>query len=418
MLLFACTSRDKNEIPTLSVDLHSSDVSFEDLFSKIEIIPLETSDSCLLVDVEKIVHVDSLLYVFDSRRPALYVFDEKGAFVRQISRWGDGPGDHLLISDFMVDKNQQTIGLLSPNGYMGIYDLCGKFIRQDVLPAKPNYYAVASLSPDRWVFWSCVREDEDGITVVGKDSLNTVSGFWRNDRILDMGSLNPFYEYHDNVYFATAYQNTVYKLTKKGLYPVYCWDFGKDGINDEMLQKYRLIENEGKRNDELIKDLSDGTLPFCMKFHRENDLYYYVSLQKGLGTVNKHINVFYRKQDGSTFVFEKLAENLSITPLLFTEDYIVSKLNFDADDIFIFVKNQIYKSRNDVEIVESGMYACIYAENYDDEIPYAKKLLEYCKANNFQICGDYICEVLTEFNVFDESQRSMFLRLQVPVKFK
>lgn len=151
----------------------------------------------------------------------------------------------------------------------------------------------------------------------------------RNDRILDMGSLNPFYEYHDNVYFATAYQNAVYKLTKKGLYPVYCWDFGKDGINDEMLQKYRLIENEGKRNDELIKDLSDGTLPFCMKFHRENDLYYYVSLQKGLGTVNKHINVFYRKQDGSTFVFEKLVENLSITPLLFTEDYIISKLNFD-----------------------------------------------------------------------------------------
>lgn len=98
-------------------------VFFEDLFSKIEIIPLETSDSCLLMDVEKIVHVDSLLYVFDSRRPALYVFDEKGAFVRQISRWGDGPGDHLL----------------SPNGYMGIYDLCGKFIRQDVLPAKPNY---------------------------------------------------------------------------------------------------------------------------------------------------------------------------------------------------------------------------------------------------------------------------------------
>ena len=45
-----------------------------------------------------------------------------------------------------------------------------------------------------------------------------------------------------------------------------------------MLQKYRLIENEGKRNDELIKDLSDGTLPICLKFHRENELYYYVSL--------------------------------------------------------------------------------------------------------------------------------------------
>ena len=329
MLLFACTPTDENEIPTLSVDLHSPAVSLEDLFSKVEIIPLETSDSCLLVSIDKIVNVDGLLYIFDGRRPALYVFDEKGAFVRQISRWGDGPGDHLLISDFIVDKKQQTIGLLSPNGYMGMYDLYGRFIRQDVLPVKPNYYAIAQFDTDRWVFWSCVREDEDGITIVGKDSLNTVSGFWRNDRILDMGSLNPFYEYNDNVYFTTAYQNIVYKLTEKGVHPVYCWDFGKDGIDDEMLQKYLLIENEGKRNDELIKDLSDGTLPFCMKFHRENDLYYYVSLQKGLGTANKNINVFYRKQDGSTFVFERLAEKLSINPLLFAEDYIVSKLNFD-----------------------------------------------------------------------------------------
>ena len=329
MLLFACTPTDENEIPTLSVDLHSPAVSLEDLFYKVEIIPLETSDSCLLVSIDKIVNVDGLLYIFDGRRPALYVFDEKGAFVRQISRWGDGPGEHLLISDFIVDKKQQTIGLLSPNGYMGMYDLYGRFIRQDVLPVKPNYYAIAQFDTDRWVFWSCVREDEDGITIVGKDSLNTVSGFWRNDRILDMGSLNPFYEYNDNVYFTTAYQNIVYKLTEKGVHPVYCWDFGKDGIDDEMLQKYLSIENEGKRNDELIKDLSDGTLPFCMKFHRENDLYYYVSLQKGLGTANKNINVFYRKQDGSTFVFERLAEKLSINPLLLTEDYIVSKLNFD-----------------------------------------------------------------------------------------
>lgn len=329
MLLFACTPTDENEIPTLSVDLHSPAVSLEDLFSKVEIIPLETSDSCLLVSIDKIVNVDGLLYIFDGRRPALYVFDEKGAFVRQISRWGDGPGEHLLISDFIVDKKQQTIGLLSPNGYMGMYDLYGRFIRQDVLPVKPNYYAIAQFDTDRWVFWSCVREDEDGITIVGKDSLNTVSGFWRNDRILDMGSLNPFYEYNDNVYFTTAYQNIVYKLTEKGVHPVYCWDFGKDGIDDEMLQKYLSIENEGKRNDELIKDLSDGTLPFCMKFHRENDLYYYVSLQKGLGTANKNINVFYRKQNGSTFVFERLAEKLSINPLLLTEDYIVSKLNFD-----------------------------------------------------------------------------------------
>ena len=44
-------------------------------------------------------------------------------------------------------------------------------------------------------------------------------------------------------------------------------------------------------------------------------------------------------------------------------------------------------------------------------------LLEHCRRENLTIIGDYICEVLTEFNVFDDEKRGMFLRLQVPVDF-
>lgn len=88
-----------------------------------------------------------------------------------------------------------------------------------------------------------------------------------------------------------------------------------------------------------------------------------------------------------------------------------------ASDIFIFVENQLYKSRNDISIIDSGMYACVYIDKYDDEIEYAKKLIEYCKDNNYKIVGDYICEILTEFNVFDNLKRSMFMRLQIPIEF-
>ena len=96
----------------------------------------------------------------------------------------------------------------------------------------------------------------------------------------------------------------------------------------------------------------------------------------------------------------------------------ISCMRLVPDSIFVFVQNQSYKSRNDVDIVDSGLYACIYASQYDDELPYMKKLLYFCKENHYEICGDYICEVLTEFNVFDNNQRSMFMRLQVPVKFR
>ncbi len=90
---------------------------------------------------------------------------------------------------------------------------------------------------------------------------------------------------------------------------------------------------------------------------------------------------------------------------------------FIPQDTFIFVNYKDKLNNPDVKVLDSGMFACIYLDSFDEEIEYAKKLLEFCKERNWLISGDYICEVLTEFNVFDSEKRNMFLRLQVPIKF-
>ena len=91
--------------------------------------------------------------------------------------------------------------------------------------------------------------------------------------------------------------------------------------------------------------------------------------------------------------------------------------NFEAKDVFIFLDYRDVERFRDATVLDSGMYACIYLDRYDDEIPYADRLLETCCHNGWRVSGDYICEVLTEFNVFDSNRRNMFLRLQVPVTF-
>jgi len=50
-------------------------------------------------------------------------------------------------------------------------------------------------------------------------------------------------------------------------------------------------------------------------------------------------------------------------------------------------------------------------------VPFATRLLEFCQNQGYRISGNYICEILTGFNVFDTEERSMYLRLQVPVAF-
>lgn len=90
---------------------------------------------------------------------------------------------------------------------------------------------------------------------------------------------------------------------------------------------------------------------------------------------------------------------------------------FTAADLFVFV-DEHFPPLPEIRVLESGMYACIYTDSYDGEIPCAKRLLEFCQTASYRISGDYICEILTEFNVFSSERRSMFLRLQIPVSFE
>jgi len=90
--------------------------------------------------------------------------------------------------------------------------------------------------------------------------------------------------------------------------------------------------------------------------------------------------------------------------------------NYFSNEIFVFVDEDFPLSKN-VKRIESGMYACIYLDNFDEEKKYAKTLLDYIKDNKYKISGNYICEVLTEFNISNSIKRSMYLKLQIPLTF-
>ena len=109
------------------------------------------------------------------------------------------------------------------------------------------------------------------------------------------------------------------------------------------------------------------------------------------------------------------AHSYSVGTSIEKDDFINE--NFVPKDTFVFVGYRDNLDLADAAVVDSGMYACVYLDSFDDEIDFAKKLLEHCKEQNWTVCGDYFCKIMTEFNVFDNSRRSMFLRLQVPVNF-
>ena len=97
------------------------------------------------------------------------------------------------------------------------------------------------------------------------------------------------------------------------------------------------------------------------------------------------------------------------------DDFMEGKLV--ADKIFIFGDKRLSEYSDDTLLLESGMYACVYLDSYDNEKKEADRLLKFAFDNGYVIAGDYICEEMTELNYLQNRQRNMFLRLQVPVVF-
>lgn len=100
--------------------------------------------------------------------------------------------------------------------------------------------------------------------------------------------------------------------------------------------------------------------------------------------------------------------------ILHLEDLLMG--NFYSTEVFVFVD----KEDVDMELVKeipSHMYLSIYCDKFENEVAYAKRLMEEIKLRGYTPCGDYLCEAISDIPFTHGRERSMYLRLQVPIKY-
>ena len=88
---------------------------------------------------------------------------------------------------------------------------------------------------------------------------------------------------------------------------------------------------------------------------------------------------------------------------------------FISTEVFLFVDDDFAQS-DGIEIIPENDFACIYCDSFWKEKEYADRLFNYIKEKNYEIIGDYICEVVVELPIFHNNERNMFIKLQVPIK--
>lgn len=85
---------------------------------------------------------------------------------------------------------------------------------------------------------------------------------------------------------------------------------------------------------------------------------------------------------------------------------------FQSKEFFMFSDKKTTQTR----ALPKGTYATFYCHSFQEEIEQLPRFKASLETLGYQATGDYICEVLYENSKTSDMNRSMFIRMQVPVR--
>lgn len=98
------------------------------------IIPLETSEECLIGHVSDVVKDDSLLFVVDRWSKCIYAFDLNGKFLRRIGRKGHAEDEYVYMVRVAINKKNKRICVYDEDSQkLVFYDYQGVFLGRESL---------------------------------------------------------------------------------------------------------------------------------------------------------------------------------------------------------------------------------------------------------------------------------------------
>lgn len=324
LVLVSCTPRskpDKGDIEkdaTTQIDLSRKDKSsLYDFFSRVEVIPLETNERSLLQfqlgEPDQVVIKNNHYYFLDESQDAIFIFNDKGRFVKKFDKRGSGPGEYISLDGFVVANKTNQLEVLSSIGRsVYCYDSLGSnFLQRRAFPSElPVIHHFYPMNPDQYVLYSAASKGEIFI-YSWKDQHYSKIDYslpeWVIRKTLFGPGRNPFYVFDNQICFSQTYNGDVFTLfaNENILIPRYSWDFGDKTLKLSMLPDDKDMEYYIK----LTKNLSSK---YAIQFlvSKENSSYYFTRFKYK----NRYIHLIYDKRAKKYQLFERFAEGGQCIP--------------------------------------------------------------------------------------------------------
>jgi hypothetical protein len=260
-----------------------------------EVIKLETADTCLLGNITHIKLTDEFIYIKDIFFKGIYVFDRKGKFIKRLHREGRGPGEYMDIFDFIVDEEQNTLEIFDGNARkLYIYELSDfSFIKAVSIPLvafgvvkRGNMYYFASKA-----LRNIINEQPTNSDIIAYDATNDqfIPLFdkirpdeehqsWDLTNVFTVNSQN-------DIFVSLAWQNNCYIIEKESIKPILSVYAGSHTVPDRIKngtydEKVKYLESSSSNDKYMFIRLSlyeeNNFVIMCAKGYSPSHIHYYI----------------------------------------------------------------------------------------------------------------------------------------------
>ena len=285
-------SVSEDGVTVIPMNARPGDVlNLSDFAESIELIPLETSDDCLIGWIPEIIATKNHYVLISGIGPTdfqhLYVYDKNGKFIRQISGRGQGGEEFLEVRD--IDVIGDSIIKMGDVYVIRTFNLEGKQLSskringttQEIVSVKGKTIlfdsgSYSSSKATNLLFQFDEKDDLQAEFFEIPPLANRITAFFVNPRALTRDE--------ESVYFHFPYNNYIYQINAETLEysPRYKVDYGDRTFTWDMFD-----ENVGHVKDWVTQSKNEKNASMCeilslndyfLFTSRDNDRNYYLSL--------------------------------------------------------------------------------------------------------------------------------------------
>mgnify|MGYP000005182766 CR=1 FL=1 len=129
-LLTACQKKNLSNEVNVEFSNAVSEINYSTFVKSAEYLSLHLPDSVLINTVEALYFDDGKIFVKDSKREGIFIFDEKsGQFIHRLKAYGEGPREIKRIGSFCLDSYHKHICIFdSGDNKIKRYDYSGNYV--------------------------------------------------------------------------------------------------------------------------------------------------------------------------------------------------------------------------------------------------------------------------------------------------